>query len=412
MRRVFLPCRLTGVSVALMIVVAMTVSGPMAAAKAAHGFKTVSYAGYRLSVPASWPVYRLASDPSRCVRFDQHAVYLGHPGVDQRCPAMARGRTTAVLIEPLDQSTEASGPDVQWLRTSHARPRVPDAVDREAHVAVVPAGVFVTVTYDGDRGLAERMLASGRSTGTTKGTTPRVPTGGGTVPTGKPHKADGPGFDACTAPSTSAMHAWHKKYHAAGIYIGGANRACGDGNLSASWTKSVRGSGWHLIPTYVGLQAPCNKFRNKIKPKYAYAEGKQSAKNAVGHAKHFGMGTGTPIYFDIEGYSHSKTWCKNAVLHFLSGWTRQLRRLHYVSGVYSSVGSAIVDLGRAKQIAKPDGVWYAHWDGKYSTAHDGYLPDSWWNHQRRIKQYRGPHNEKHGKARINIDSDSVNGYVY
>src|ERR1700678_64010 len=62
------------------------------------GMKTVEYAGYELSVPASWPVYRLAEDPSQCVRYDVHALYLGTPGPDQYCPAGLVGRTDTVSI--------------------------------------------------------------------------------------------------------------------------------------------------------------------------------------------------------------------------------------------------------------------------------------------------------------------------
>ena len=48
----------------------------------ANGVRTVSYHGVEFDVPAEWPVYDLAADPTTCVRFDQHAVYLGHPGAD------------------------------------------------------------------------------------------------------------------------------------------------------------------------------------------------------------------------------------------------------------------------------------------------------------------------------------------
>src|SRR6516164_124804 len=68
----------------------------------------------------------------------------------------------------------------------------------------------------------------------------------------------GLGFDTCAAPSTATMAAWlASPYRSVGIYIGGANRACGDGNLSAGWVGSVEGQGWRLVPEYVGLQAPC-----------------------------------------------------------------------------------------------------------------------------------------------------------
>ena len=46
----------------------------------------------------------------------------------------------------------------------------------------------------------------------------------------------GLGFDVCSTPSTSAMSAWSSSpFRAVGIYIGGANAACAQPNLSASW---------------------------------------------------------------------------------------------------------------------------------------------------------------------------------
>ena len=50
----------------------------------------VSYHGHRLVVPAGWPVIRLASDPTACVRFDRHAVYLGTPGRPPELPGDRR----------------------------------------------------------------------------------------------------------------------------------------------------------------------------------------------------------------------------------------------------------------------------------------------------------------------------------
>ena len=68
----------------------------------ATGVRTVTYQGVAFDVPAAWPVYDLAADPSTCVRFDVNAVYLGHPGPNMACPAEVVGRADAVLVEPSD----------------------------------------------------------------------------------------------------------------------------------------------------------------------------------------------------------------------------------------------------------------------------------------------------------------------
>ena len=58
-------------------------AAPVKAAKPAR--KTVTFAGYSVSVPVSWPVYDLTKDPRRRVRYDVHAVYrvARAPGQDQ-----------------------------------------------------------------------------------------------------------------------------------------------------------------------------------------------------------------------------------------------------------------------------------------------------------------------------------------
>ena len=47
---------------------------------AAPAMKTVTYHGYSVSVPSSWPVYSLDKDPSLCVRYDINAVISARPG--------------------------------------------------------------------------------------------------------------------------------------------------------------------------------------------------------------------------------------------------------------------------------------------------------------------------------------------
>src|SRR5438270_1870878 len=67
----------------------------------AAGLRAVRYHGLTLRVPRSWPVFDLARNPNTCVRFDRHALYLGTPGLEERCPAHAVGRTEAILVSPL-----------------------------------------------------------------------------------------------------------------------------------------------------------------------------------------------------------------------------------------------------------------------------------------------------------------------
>ena len=58
-------------------------------------------------MPASWPVYDLATDPRQCVRYDKHAVFLGTPGPDQDCPPGVVGRVDTISIGAVPQAPAA-----------------------------------------------------------------------------------------------------------------------------------------------------------------------------------------------------------------------------------------------------------------------------------------------------------------
>jgi Domain of unknown function (DUF1906) len=224
------------------------------------------------------------------------------------------------------------------------------------------------------------------------------------------------GFDTCGAPSLATMQAWRAKYAAAAIYIGGQEMGCGYGNLSKSWVQSAEQMGWSLMPTFVGLQAPCNNFSKEINPSQAAAQGKQAAVQAVDDASTFGLGPGSPIYFDMEAYDETKAGCVTAVLTFLDAWDRQLQASGYVSGVYSSAASGMVDLQTTSSIgghalAEPQAVWIALWDNAVNLTGSPYMTPAVWAPTARSKQYAGPRVVTVGGISLNIDSDLVNGPV-
>src|SRR3984957_14612457 len=111
------------------------------------------------------------------------------------------------------------------------------------------------------------------------------------------------GFDSCTAPSIATMRVWRQQYAAVGVYIGGANSACAYGNLSAARVRAAARTGWGMLPTYVGPQAPCWGYQGAlINPGKAAAEGRTAGANAVSDARLFGLAAGSPIYYDMEAY--------------------------------------------------------------------------------------------------------------
>jgi hypothetical protein len=232
---------------------------------------------------------------------------------------------------------------------------------------------------------------------------------------------DGPnrpmaGFDTCRAPSLRTMRVWRAKFSAAVIYIGGENMACAYGNLSRTWVRAAKAMGWSLLPNYVGPQPPCDSYPGRIRPGQAAAQGRAAADDAIADATMLGIGRGSPLYFDMEAYNRTKGRCVTAVLTFLDAWTRQLNARGYVSGVYSSADSAIVDLQSANwvdghRLAKPQCVWIALWDNRKNMNVPGYLTGSSWPTGDRSKQYADSLWVKVGGIRMNIDLDLVDGPV-
>jgi hypothetical protein len=225
----------------------------------------------------------------------------------------------------------------------------------------------------------------------------------------------GAGFESCQAPSLSSMGTWlsASPYRMVGVYIGGANRACSDGPLSATWLASVQSGGWLVAPLYVGLQAPCvtQPGLSTIDPATAATQGSQSADDAVARANAFQIPPGSPIYFDLEAYGRSQPACTAAVLAFLDGWTRRLHDWGLVSGVYGSAGSLMTDLVSAwgHSFTEPDAIWNGHWDGRAAVFGDPFIPDNLWASHQRIHQYAGGHDETWGGVTINIDNDFSDG---
>lgn len=226
----------------------------------------------------------------------------------------------------------------------------------------------------------------------------------------------GLGFDTCGAPSTGAMSAWlSSPYRSIGIYVGGANRGCPDGNLSASWVSAVTSQGWHLAPLYVGLQAPCvwQGGLATMDPGAAGLQGAQAAIDAANRAGSFGLGGGTPIYLDMEAYNNADVNCSSEVLSFVNFWVAELHNLGYVAGFYSSSASGIAveasAVGTGNQV--PDDMWFANWNGTANIYGDPYFADDLWNVHQRLHQYAGGHNESWGGITINIDNDVDDGQL-
>lgn len=369
--------------------------------------KVVHYGGFVLRVPSSWPVFDLAAQPNVCVRFDRHAVYLGHPGADEHCPAHLLGRTEALLVEPVSAASARAGTAGgaalagagAWTRVLAAHARVAVTATWHRHPATIAHALSV-VTLHPSRAAKATAAVSAHAAASALAH-------GASFTTGL-------GFDPCATPSTGAMSAWKASpYHTVGVYLGGTNMACSQPNLTSSWVRTETAAGWHFIPTYVGLQPPGSSCGGcaAIIPSQAAPQGAAAAADAVSRAQAVGLGRGNPIYFDMEAYSTGGS-ATTAVRKFLSAWTNTLHADGYLSGVYSSAASGIADLvaGQNTAFVEPDDIWIADWNDTHSTS-DPYVPNAFWAAHQRIHQFSGGQDVTYGGVTMNIDGDYVDGAV-
>ncbi len=234
----------------------------------------------------------------------------------------------------------------------------------------------------------------------------------------------GSGFDQCLAPTQKAMTSWWRNspYAAVGIYISGDSRACrSQPNLSPTWVATQVAQGWRILPIALGPQASCqprfprykDDFTISPKPAASYAaaaaQGVVEADKNVVDAAAYGIGQGSTIWYDLEGFNLGDTHCRESALVFVSNWVTRIKEQGYTAGFYSSASSGIKMLDDARtqrpgQFALPDRIWIARWDGAANTS-TTYIPEEGWRPGGRMKQYLGGHNETWGGVTINIDTN-------
>ena len=133
-----------------------TTSGPNTAQK-------VTFGGVQFGVPVGWPVYTLASDPTRCVRQDVHAVYLGQEGPSPSCPARLVGHTETVHVEPLNAKSQPQAARATQAEVSNGLNVRVDPADQigGAVIAVFPdQQLVVTITFARSSVVADEILRS------------------------------------------------------------------------------------------------------------------------------------------------------------------------------------------------------------------------------------------------------------
>jgi hypothetical protein len=208
----------------------------------------------------------------------------------------------------------------------------------------------------------------------------------------------GLGFDACAAPSAAAMQAWRASpFATVGIYIGGADRACAQPNLTAAWVTQQASAGWRFLPLYAGPQVLYGQITAP------QTQAVQAADDAVAQAASLGFTVGSIVYYDLEAYPATDS---ATAVAFMSAWTQEVHNKGYLSGIYSSENSGIADLvANLGRISEPDVIDVANWNGQADSDPGADPTGHWAGH--RVHQFLGGTNDSptYGGFTINIDQD-------
>lgn len=251
-----------------------------------------------------------------------------------------------------------------------------------------------------------------------------LPAGVASAAERRPEGLTGYAFDARCAPTQEQMDAWltSSPFWGVGIYVGGSMASCrttetdaGQAHLDAGWVSRQRSSGWRLLPIWVGPQASCSSYGDRIDsaPAGSYAaadrQGRAEAAAAVSRARELGLPRRSTLWYDLEGgFDVADDDCRRSALRFLSGWTKALHARGFRSGVYSSVSAGIHALDNADKLspgsyAMPDQVWFAWYNGRADTRVDPqWVRRSSWAGQR-VHQYEAQTTASYGGVALTID---------
>ncbi|MET9536377.1 DUF1906 domain-containing protein [Streptomyces sp. NPDC006553] len=229
----------------------------------------------------------------------------------------------------------------------------------------------------------------------------------------------GRAFDTCEAPSLAVMKAWRSSpYGAVGIYFGGRGRGCPtQRELSPAWVASVDAMGWRLLPLFVGSQAPC--VNAAAKRPFAIgsspvSQGTREGSEAVRAAQALGLDVSSPLYLDIEAYEQGDAGCTATTLSFVRAWNREVTRLGYVPGYYSSADTGVQDIEAERRAGTQDlpaVMWFARWLGRPALYTESVLQPEAWTPHARIHQYAGNVTEAYGGRSLAIDRNAMDAPV-
>ncbi|MEU2236006.1 DUF1906 domain-containing protein [Streptomyces vietnamensis] len=336
------------------------------------------------------------------------------PPSPEAVPASASG----ALLAP------ASGAVPAPLPATPVRPRSapPPGARARAVVAALMVALAGTVLLNAPPPQPSGAVASGAVASGAPASAPATRAMAGAGAPGAaatPVTFSGKAFDTCEAPSLTVMRAWRgSPYGAVGIYFGGRGRGCPvQKELTPAWVASAHAMGWRLLPLFVGSQAPC--VDSLAKRKFAIgsnptSQGTKEGGDAVRAAQALGIGASSPLYLDIEAYRRGDTSCAATTLAFVRAWNREVKRLGYLPGFYSSAETGVRDMEAQRKAGTKDlpGVmWFARWRGVPALLTESVLHPEAWTPHARIHQYAGNVTETYGGRTLAIDRNALDAPV-
>src|SRR6478735_5418945 len=164
------------------------------------GTRSVDYRGVHLSVPSDWAVVDLDADPTRCVRLDVRAVYLGRPGSQQDCPAHLVGRAETIWLHPgSDRASTATTSRTTTLGTLRAH----TGTDRAAGTTVArftAQDVQVDATWGSSESRVDDVLATATASSAATRTGPAAGTAAATSSTSSASSSSATASTATASP--------------------------------------------------------------------------------------------------------------------------------------------------------------------------------------------------------------------
>ena len=150
----------SGTSTTTTVTTAPSATTPTTAVPA--NLQRISFQGLVFEAPKAWPVYTLSADPTRCVRYDVNAVYLGQEGPTPSCPANPIGHLDTVQVAPINAQTQSLTMPATLAETLNGLSvRVdPNATTDGAFTIVFPSLQLVAVVTTHSLATDEQIVAS------------------------------------------------------------------------------------------------------------------------------------------------------------------------------------------------------------------------------------------------------------